>query len=568
MKRRYVSPSWVCVQLLLLSACDGSSYQSGIEGSGVITNPVAATPTITTSGEVTSLGSIVVNGAEYDLTGAAITIDGRVGRESDLVPGQVAVVEGELALGATRGIARRVTVETAIAGRISATDVGLNRLTILGQTIAVDIGTIVEGAIEGSPLRGLDIGRDVQVSGFVDSTGTIHATRVDSRRASTPLLVTGRVTNLDPSARTFSVGGQVVGYATATLRDLASLAEGMTVRIAAEGFAGTTLVADEVTRRSEGLPGQPGAAATLQGWVTRFASAGDFDVDGRRVSVSALQANAVVSLDAFVFVKGALAHGGVVAATEVAAVLPGRVVGQVTIDGAELTLSGLMTRDGAFRLAIEAPSSLARPMDSGIGQLVGNFTFSANNALGTGVLIGETCGPPSPRQFCGAETPIRIEVTRIGSLIDQGSSGVVRVATQVGEVVWPVHLGYWGGIPGLDVVDGYDGVFELHAAEFVRSSAVFMTVVDGRAFFQSADTGCTGNGVFSPYLDHNLYSVALEIRGCNGLLSHLNTNFEGLATRESLTPWGYDWAVLSIWLSTRPGVPSPTAISLWAEGRP
>ncbi len=568
MKRRYVSLSWVCVQLLLLSACDSSSYQSGIEGSGVITNPVAVTPTITTSGEVTALGSIVVNGAEYDLTGAAITIDGVASRESDLVPGHVAVVEGELAIGATHGIARRVTVETAVAGRISATDLELNRLTILGQTIAVDIGAIVEGAVEGSALRGLDIGRDVQVSGFVDSTGTIHATRIDSRRASTPLLVTGRVANLDASARTFSVGGQVVSYATATLRDVASLAEGMTVRISAQSFTGTTLVADEVTRRSEGLPGQPGAAATLQGWVTRFASAGDFDVDGRRVSVASLQANAGVSLDTFVLVKGALDTGGVVAAREVTAVLPGRVVGQVTIDGVELALSGLMTREGAFRLSIEAPSSLARSSDSGIGQLVGNFAFSANHALGTGVLIGETCAPPSARQFCGAETPIRIEVTKIGTLIDRGSSGVIRVAMQGGEAVWPVHLGYWGGIPGLDVFSGYDGLFELHAAEFVGSSPVFMTVVDGRAFFQSADTGCTGNGVFSPYLDHNLYSVALEIRGCSDVFGHLNTDLEGLATRESLTPWGYDWSVLSLWLSTRPGSPSPAAISLWAEGRP
>ena len=219
MKRRYVTLSWVCAQLILLSACEKSAYQGGIEGSGVITNPVAVTPTITTSGEVTELGSVVVNGVRFDLTGATITIDGLPARDSDLAPGHLTVVEGDVT-DSTRGIARRVTVETSVAGRISAIDAALGQLTILGQAIAIGVGTIVADSVDGSPLRGLDVGTDVQVSGFADSTGMIHATRIDPRSANTPLLATGRVANLDTSARTFSVSGQVVSHANATLRDV------------------------------------------------------------------------------------------------------------------------------------------------------------------------------------------------------------------------------------------------------------------------------------------------------------------------------------------------------------
>ena len=110
-------------------------------------------------------------------------------------------------------------------------------------------------------------------------------------------------------------------------------------------------------------------------------------------------------LDAFVDVKGSLAVGGVVAATEVKAVLPGRIVGRVTIKGVEYGLSGVMTEDGVFRLNIAQPSSGAPVLDSGLGQLVGHFTMSGRTATGTGVLIGEGCALPSAGEFWRKKRP-------------------------------------------------------------------------------------------------------------------------------------------------------------------
>jgi hypothetical protein len=203
-----------------------------------------------------------------------------------------------------------------------------------------------------------------------------------------------------------------------------------------------------------------------------------------------------------------------------------------------------------------------------LGLLAGHYTFSGRSAVGTGVLIGEGCGLPSAGAFCGRETTIRIEVTKTGVALDLGSAGVIRVATQNGETTWPLRLGYWGGRPGFDVVMlGSRGVFELHQAEFVGTSRVLMTIYeDGRTFFQSADTGCMGNGLISAYRNRmDLYGFELEIRGCTGSFSYLNTDFEGLGLRESLTPWDYDFSVISLWLSTPPGAPSPAAITLWAD---
>jgi hypothetical protein len=566
MKRHHVALSWFCVPFVLLNACNDDGFddlQGGIEGSGITPSPAA----ITTSGEVSALGSIIVNEVEYDLVGATITINGATAWESDLRPGHVTIVEGELGENGTRGIAKRVSVEIPIAGRISAIDVEAGQLTILGQTILAGSGMIVEDGIVGSPLLGLDVGRDVEVSGFMDSSGVLHATRIDSRKTITPLLITGLVTNLDTSTGTFSINRQAVNYTAATLRGFEAPAEGQAVRVAATSFDQDTLVADEVILRSPRLPGESGDSAALQGLVTRFASADDFDVDGRRVVAAP---ESVVEVDQFVSVTGALIAGGVVQATEVRAVLPGRLVGAVTIDGKEHGVSGLMTGEGAFRLNIEPLSPGPHVLESGLGQMVGSFSFAGSQAPGMGALIGEGCALQSTDRFCGLETPVSIELTKTGTWIDQGSSGLIHVAPDKGEEIWPLRLGYWGGQAGFGPTFALHlgGLYELHQAEFVQGSSVVMSVDSGgRLFFQSADTGCIGNGELSAHRNEhkNLYDVTLKIEGCNGSFVYLNADFEGLATLESVTPWAYDLGILNFWISTPASAPSPAAITFWGS---
>src|SRR5262245_26823410 len=143
------------VLLLSLGACDRSgSLQGGIEGSG---------NRVTSGGAVSSLGSIFVNDVEYDLTGAAITVDGVLARESDLAVGSIVIVEGQVSANGTRGRATRVTAGTAVAGPIGSLDVARNVFTLLGQTVIVDTATTIENSIDGEPLGGLALGSDIAV---------------------------------------------------------------------------------------------------------------------------------------------------------------------------------------------------------------------------------------------------------------------------------------------------------------------------------------------------------------------------------------------------------------------
>jgi len=308
--------------LLLLAVVGGCGGAGGIEGSGA---PISVAPNkITSSGAVTAKGSIFVNGVEYDVAGAAITVDGDPAGESDLEVGQIVIVEGELNGDATSGDARRVTIGIAVAGPVSAVDLALNQIIVLGQRIEIDPATLIEPSEPDQVLGGLEVGDDVEVSGFATSTGLLSARRIAARQPGTSLKVIGYVDAPDENTHRFSVNGQVVDYGSATLKGLEAHAlDGAPVRIVGDELDDGVLVANEVTFRDLRLPGAVGDAVSLQGWVTRFNSDSDFDVDGHPVVTTAatrLEGTndaqlGIVRLDAFLAVTGRLIDNGVVQAT-------------------------------------------------------------------------------------------------------------------------------------------------------------------------------------------------------------------------------------------------------------
>ena len=313
----------LCLPIAVLSGCGGAAGAAavavgrGIEGSG---------HQITSSGGVSALGSIFVNGVEYDLTGATITIDGDPASESDLGVGHTVIVEGDINDDGVTGKATRVTAGIALAGPITAVDIAVNRLTVLGQTVEVDAATVIVDKIDGQVLGGLAVGDDVEVSGFADSSGIITARRIAPRGPDTELQLIGYVADLDTAAHRFTLNGAVVDYTSATQVgfDSRSLG-GAPVRVTVDSVDGNgVLSAATVTFRDLRLPGAQGDAAALQGWVTRFASATDFDVDGHKVVTTAttniigpIDDISAVRLDAFIEVKGKLIADGAVEATEI-----------------------------------------------------------------------------------------------------------------------------------------------------------------------------------------------------------------------------------------------------------
>jgi hypothetical protein len=106
-------------------------------------------------------------------------------------------------------------------------------------------------------------------------------------------------------------------------------------------------------------------------------------------------------------------------------------------------------------------------------------------------------------------------------------------------------------------------------AEFAHDEVLSINIDGaGALFFQSAGTGCVGNGTVAAYGsgEFSAYNATLAIDGCTGAYDYLNGEFEGLATRsmnnESSEGWG---SRLLVWLSSKDGTPYPVALSMWSD---
>ena len=306
---------------LLVAACGsggggsgGNEQVAGIDRGGI---------TIA-QGPINGFGSVIVNGVHYSTTGATITIDDLPGTESDLRVGQVVRVEGTVTAGGTTGTATRITYNDDVEGPVQSIDTATSRFVVLGQTVQVSDATSFDDRIVPRSIEGLAVGARVEVSGLVGAGGVIAATRVELKSASGSVEVRGAVEALDTAARRFRINLQLVDYSGAALNGFAAgqPASGDLVEAYGAVSESGTLVATRVEKRSGGLPGTTGDSADLEGLITRYASASDFDVAGQRVTTMATTTYeggtaANLAVDANVEVDGGFDAAGRVVATTV-----------------------------------------------------------------------------------------------------------------------------------------------------------------------------------------------------------------------------------------------------------
>jgi hypothetical protein len=262
-------------------------------------------------GAITGFGSVIVNGVRYSTTSAAITIDDQPGIESDLRVGQVVRVEGSVDAGGTTGTATRISYDDDVEGPITSIDLAAGTLVVLGQTVRVGASTSFDDRISPRSLAGLAVGDRVEVSGLTTAGGLIEATRIEAKPASSAVEVKGTASSVDTVSRRLRVNAQQVDYSAAQLANFPSgqPANGDLVEVKGSVNAAGVLVATRLERRNASLAGTADDSAELEGLVTRFVSAADFDVSGQRVTTTASTVYengtaASLDLDASVEIEG------------------------------------------------------------------------------------------------------------------------------------------------------------------------------------------------------------------------------------------------------------------------
>lgn len=306
------------VAAILVVGCGGGGGSGGNTTAGI---DRGGGPTIA-QGPISGFGSVIVNGVHYSTNGATITVDDRPGTESELRVGQVVRIAGTLDTSGTSGAATSVTYDDDVEGPVQSIDLAGSRLVVLGQSVRVGAATSFGDSIVPRGLEGLRIGDRVEVSGLAGSGGEIVATRIERKTATGAFEVAGTASAVDTAARRLRIGNLTVDYASAQLSDFAGgqPANGDVVEAKGTLNSAGTLVATQLERRSTSLPGATNTKAEIEGLVTRFVSAADFDVAGARVTTTA----------STVFENGNAGSLGLDAAVEVTGTLDatGRLVAQ------------------------------------------------------------------------------------------------------------------------------------------------------------------------------------------------------------------------------------------------
>ena len=281
MKNRIFKMAFCCA---VLAGCGGDGDDNTIAGIDARGTPSVA---IVSKGTITGFGSIIVNDVRFETANATFDIDGTAGTQSDLSTGDVVIVRGTLDASGTTGTANSVVSDDLVEGPISAIDSAAATLTVLGQTVRIDADTSFDDSISPNSLDGLNVGDVVEVAGFMLADGSIGATRIELKPAGGEFEVTGNVSNL--GATTFDINGLTVDFSAAQLDDFPGGSPEAGQLVEAKGTtlgAGGELIASRVEFKGNDLDADEDAEIELEGFITRFASATDFDVEGVPVTTS------------------------------------------------------------------------------------------------------------------------------------------------------------------------------------------------------------------------------------------------------------------------------------------
>jgi Domain of unknown function (DUF5666) len=268
---------------LLLAACGGSDSTPTSAGPSA-----SSEQNVTVSGAITGFGSVYVNGVRFDTSNATIMKDDSRATQGELRVGQTVHLQGRVDDSTGRAVADSIRQDNELEGPISAVNTAAQTFVVLAHTVRVTPETSFDDSFGG--FAALTVGRQVEVSGMRNASGDLIATRIEGRSAgATQLEIQGRITTLDTVTRKFRIDNLVVDYSGATLQDFGSsaLTNGQLVEVKGNALnSAGELVATRVELRNFET-GTGNFRREVEGLVTRFVSATDFDVAGRPVTTTA-----------------------------------------------------------------------------------------------------------------------------------------------------------------------------------------------------------------------------------------------------------------------------------------
>jgi len=280
---RFLKNHLLISSVLLLAACSGGNVTVGVNIPDL--SPELFSEPVTSMGVISGLNSVAVNDVLYDTHAATVVLNGRTRSIHDLAPGQYVQVEGMIYAPGFEGTASHINVDANVIGSIDAINPTIDQLVVLGQVISTGPQTVFGPGIDPASFAGLSVGSDVQVSGFPTANGRIAATRIELDPGITATQVIGSVSGLDIANMLFHIGDLTIDYGNTIMIDLpgGTPSNGMFL-VARGGPVIDIMRVTELTSIHSSGRREPHERTFVEGFITRFHTSTNFDVNGYRVS--------------------------------------------------------------------------------------------------------------------------------------------------------------------------------------------------------------------------------------------------------------------------------------------
>lgn len=298
-----------------LTGCGGGTDVAGLSSGGTGSF---------TSGTISGLGSIIVNGIRYNDNSASV-----ISRDDDnntafgraLKVGMVVSIHGSSVTAATTANGTATAIATTIScgsewqGPVS--NIASSSFDMLGLTVDVLASTVFEGA--ATQLTGLTTSHFVEVHGYVDqTTGHLQATYVEvSATQPSQYKLSGVVTNFSAVNRTFKLGTTTQASSQiswdSNTRVPSSWSDGVFVRVKMS----TSLLATQIrllTSPLAQLNASDERDAEIHGFISAYQSNASFTVNGISVDASnAFITGGTLALGVRVEIHGSVSNGILIA---------------------------------------------------------------------------------------------------------------------------------------------------------------------------------------------------------------------------------------------------------------
>jgi len=333
MKTTFIYCAVAAATAISITACGSGSDVAdlGIGGSGV-TSPSA----FVSSGTISAIGSIFVNGVEYDTSSATFDIDGDPdGVEADLAIGMRVKVTGSVNADGITGNAESVAYDDELQGpvnEVSAPDIdGVNRsFKVFDTTVLINSTTTnfdvspditTTEPFDFSTIADKD---HVEISGYYDSAGVLRATRVElESQAFNPgndvIEIKGTITDLNNDRFSLSnISALTIDGSAAVLDDVPDnqLTNGLFVEVKGRCTDATCTELTASIIEAESGDFNEDDEVELEGIITAYVDDSSFRVNGFPVDASSATKEPLTMLlenDLLVEVEGTIINGTLVA---------------------------------------------------------------------------------------------------------------------------------------------------------------------------------------------------------------------------------------------------------------